>query len=123
MLVKLSSSSPASSGLTCRRTGGFLRIPGTGSDGRRERELIPLGRRGLVDEVAGAVLFLLSELGRYVTGQCLVVDGGLSLRMGHYRPTDNSPSSSSPHRRASAFGRPSTHTFTAPAGDFATMTG
>lgn len=64
---------------------------GTGLDGRRERELIPLGRRGLVDEVAGAVLFLLSELGRYVTGQCLVVDGGLSLRMGHYRPTDNLP--------------------------------
>ncbi|NIY64197.1 SDR family NAD(P)-dependent oxidoreductase [Streptomyces malaysiensis] len=64
---------------------------GAGSDGSRERDLIPLGRRGAVAEVAATVLFLLSELGSYVTGQCVVVDGGLSLRQSHYGPHDNVP--------------------------------
>lgn len=40
---------------------------------------IPLGRLGEPDEVAQAVLFLLES--PYVTGQVLVVDGGLQLAM------------------------------------------
>ena len=64
---------------------------GTGSNVQRERALIPLGRRGSVGEVASTVLFLLSELGGYITGQCVVVDGGLSLRSSHYGPYDNIP--------------------------------
>ena len=64
---------------------------GTGSDIERERALIPLGRRGSVGEVAATVLFLLSELGGYVTGQCVVVDGGLSLRSSHYGPNHSIP--------------------------------
>lgn len=74
---------------------GLIRSPrahdGTGSDSSRERDLIPLGRRGSVAEVATAVLFLLSDLGSYITGQCVVVDGGLSLRQSHYGPHDNLP--------------------------------
>jgi 3-oxoacyl-[acyl-carrier protein] reductase len=42
-------------------------------------EAIPLGRIGRADEIAAAVLFLVGPGGDYVTGQTLVVDGGLSL--------------------------------------------
>ena len=40
---------------------------------------IPLGRIGRSEEIAQAVLFLLGPGGDYVTGQTLVIDGGLSL--------------------------------------------
>lgn len=36
-----------------------------------------LGRIGQPDEVAAAVLFLASEQAAYITGQTLVVDGGI----------------------------------------------
>lgn len=38
--------------------------------------LTPLGRNGTPDEVAAAAQFLLSDDARFVTGTCLVVDGG-----------------------------------------------
>lgn len=41
-------------------------------------QMIPMGRFGDPDDVAGAVLFLASEKARYITGQVLVVDGGLT---------------------------------------------
>jgi 3-oxoacyl-[acyl-carrier protein] reductase len=40
--------------------------------------MIPMGRFGEPEDVAGAVLFLASEKARYITGQVLAVDGGLT---------------------------------------------
>lgn len=37
---------------------------------------IPSGRFGQLDDLLGACVFLASEASRYVTGQCLYVDGG-----------------------------------------------
>jgi 3-oxoacyl-[acyl-carrier protein] reductase len=41
--------------------------------------LIPLGRTGTVEEIAHAVTFLASERAGYITGQVVVVDGGMTM--------------------------------------------
>lgn len=43
---------------------------------KRSAETAPLGRNAALEEVGGAALFLLSDLGRAVTGEVLFVDGG-----------------------------------------------
>jgi 3-oxoacyl-[acyl-carrier protein] reductase len=40
----------------------------------------PLGRIGLPDDVAGATVYLLSDLAGFVTGITLTVDGGMDMR-------------------------------------------
>jgi NAD(P)-dependent dehydrogenase (short-subunit alcohol dehydrogenase family) len=59
-----------------------------GSDAERDRRAIAMGRRGRPEEQAGAILFLLSDLSAYITGQTVLVDGGLNLRWTHLG-TDN----------------------------------
>ncbi len=55
-----------------------------------ERRAIPMGRKGNMEEIAGTVLFLLSDMAGYMTGQCLTVDGGISLKWSHLAE-DNTP--------------------------------
>ncbi|AWY39566.1 SDR family NAD(P)-dependent oxidoreductas [Pseudomonas putida] len=40
---------------------------------------VPLGRLGKPEDIAGAMLFLASDLAAYITGQTIVVDGGSTL--------------------------------------------
>lgn len=51
--------------------------------------LVPMARAGHVDELAGAAVFLASDLSSYVTGQTLHVDGGTAAAGGwHHHPDD-----------------------------------
>ena len=59
-------------------------------DSALEHQAIPMGRKGDLEEVAGTVLFLLSDMATYLTGQCVTVDGGISLKWSHLRE-DNTP--------------------------------
>lgn len=58
---------------------GFIRTDMTAAVSEDKVRSIPLGRFGEPEEVARAALFLLES--PYVTGQVLVVDGGLQLAM------------------------------------------
>jgi NAD(P)-dependent dehydrogenase (short-subunit alcohol dehydrogenase family) len=42
-------------------------------------ERIPAKRPGMPDDLDGAIVFLASEASRYITGQTLLVDGGISI--------------------------------------------
>jgi NAD(P)-dependent dehydrogenase (short-subunit alcohol dehydrogenase family) len=48
---------------------------------------IPLGRIGVAEDVSNVVLFLASNAARYITGQEVIVDGGLTVNgaVGHAR--------------------------------------
>ncbi|MHA3793938.1 SDR family oxidoreductase [Sphingomonas sp. YL-JM2C] len=47
---------------------------------RAAKAVVPLGRRGLPEDIAGVALFLLSDLAAYVSGQVIAVDGGMLAR-------------------------------------------
>ena len=61
---------------------GTVSVPRSSAkpDAEIERRAIPLGRRGRPKDVAGAVLFLLSDLATWITGQTIAVDGGASVK-------------------------------------------
>jgi NAD(P)-dependent dehydrogenase (short-subunit alcohol dehydrogenase family) len=53
---------------------------GIGGDDAAVRAVTPAGRRGTVEEIAGAALYLASPEAAYVTGHTLVIDGGWTVR-------------------------------------------
>ena len=61
---------------------GTIQVPRNeaGEDLEQDRAVLPLGRRGVPADIAGAVTFLLSDLSSWVTGQMLAVDGGVSIK-------------------------------------------
>lgn len=67
------------------------RIPHAGAAEAKMTERIPMLRRGTVDEIANAIVFLLSDMARYITGQTLAVDGGFLAQY----PFDLAPRSTS----------------------------
>jgi NAD(P)-dependent dehydrogenase (short-subunit alcohol dehydrogenase family) len=66
---------------------GLTITPGSAAyideDVARDQQAIAMGRRAQPIEQAGAIAFLLSDMASYVTGQTLLVDGGLNLKWTH----------------------------------------
>jgi NAD(P)-dependent dehydrogenase (short-subunit alcohol dehydrogenase family) len=59
----------------------FLHLDKEGNLTKRAKKVVehtPLGRYGSSDEIVGAVLYLISDLSKFVTGSILSVDGGFS---------------------------------------------
>lgn len=73
---------------------GTTITPGAGAyiddDAERDRQAIAMGRRAQPDEQAGAIAFFLSDLSSYITGQTVLVDGGLNLKWTHLGPDNTS---------------------------------
>lgn len=67
----------------CRTEGLAAMVPA--KEQARWPQMIPLGRAAEPEDVAGAAVFLASELGRYVTGVTLHVDGGTHAAGGWWR--------------------------------------
>lgn len=57
---------------------GSIDTSGLDTDERKKRGVnLPLERIGEPDDLAGAAAFLASDDARYITGHCLVIDGGM----------------------------------------------
>ncbi len=55
---------------------------------RQILERIPAGRWGTPDDFEGAIVFLASRASDYVSGECLVIDGGWMGRECHHNQVD-----------------------------------
>jgi 3-oxoacyl-[acyl-carrier protein] reductase len=64
-------------------TEGLLRVAPHGLPASAGH-MIPMGRPGHVDEMAGAAVFLASDMSSYITGQTVHVDGGTQAASGWY---------------------------------------
>ena len=60
--------------------GGIATPVATAAGSSTETDEVPLGRLGSPEEVADAALFLASPQSSYVTGQALVLDGGVTVQ-------------------------------------------
>ncbi|MBR6487049.1 MAG: 3-oxoacyl-[Lachnospiraceae bacterium] len=74
----------SSRGINCNAIApGFIETEMTAAMTDKAKEatiaMIPLGRTGKVSDIAGAVLFLASDMSDYITGQVLSVDGGMCI--------------------------------------------
>ena len=58
---------------------GWIATGSQTEDEERQGRSTPAGRSGTAAEVAGAIALLCTDAAAYVTGQCLVVDGGNSV--------------------------------------------
>jgi 3-oxoacyl-[acyl-carrier protein] reductase len=58
---------------------GWIATGSQTDDERREGEVTPMGRSGTAEEIAWPVAWLCTPGAAYLTGQCLVVDGGNSV--------------------------------------------
>jgi len=83
-LTKSTAQELGSRGITCNAVApGFIETEMTAqlSDEAREQMLgrVPLGRPGQPEDVAAAVVFLAGPEAAYITGQVLIVDGGMVM--------------------------------------------
>lgn len=71
-------------------TEGLRSLAPDGVASDRYRSMIPMGRSGDVSEMAGAAVFLASDMASYITGQTIHVDGGTHAAGGWYHHPETS---------------------------------
>ena len=75
---------------------GLIRTYDLSPEAANERgAVVPMGRLGTPDDLAGPTVFLATDDARYITGACLVVDGGVLVQQ-RSAPVDTFPLSRFP---------------------------